>query len=173
MEADTVKTKLKRERVPWAPPEVVAREATPEETPKPAATLAKQAREAGWVTVVTYARGTTDSDSPKLVHSVAVRMCRGPQRAVTVWTCPVEGKASWTRQMGARLGRWKCEASGLDGLIPIKLGANDLKTYLLEPLPVANDSLPEDVWAAGLDVEMIEGLERLASLFADTESIDA
>lgn len=167
MEAETVKAsaKPKRQRAAWQPPEVINRPATEEETPKPAADLAKLARENGWDVTVTYARGTTDSDSPKLVHSIAVRMQRGVQRAVAVWMSPVEGKASWTRQMGARLGRWSCQKSGMSGPMPVKMSSVDLRAHLATPEQVDNASLPSDVWAAGMDTEMIDGLERLAALF--------
>jgi len=220
MEAESVKAsaKPKRERAPWRPPEVTNRPATAEETPKPAADLAKLAVECGWETVVTYARGTTDSDQPKLVHSIAVRMQRGAQRAVAVWMSPVEMQVktkkrkvatgemetvtvtrkrkgemvevevqrpikvevveevleqTWTFDFAARLGRWGCRKSGLSGVMPVKLSSVDLRVYLNVPIQVDNASLPAEVWAAGMDTEMIEGLERLAQLFAGEEMADA
>lgn len=95
MEAETVKTKAKpkKEHVDHPAPEVMAREATPDEIPKTAATLARIATESGWEVSVTYARGTTYSDHPKLVHSIAVRMRREGQRAAAAWMAPVELKA--------------------------------------------------------------------------------
>lgn len=264
MEAETTKTKLKKEKPPWQPPEVTAREATAEETPKPAADLARVATEHGWEAVITYARGTTDTDTPKLIHSIAVRMTRGAQRAAAVWTSPVEmkvlkkkrkvatgemelvpvirkrggvhslaptwtslvelgitkGKGKvrlseetaltkiprkrpasrrivsqrasflklapviveieeevleqvWTFDFAARPGRWRCQKSGLSGIIPIKLSSSDLKLHLAIPPQVSNSALPADVWAAGMDTEMIEGLERLASLFAGEETAES
>lgn len=94
MEAETAKPKAKprKERIEHAPPEVITRAATAEETPKVAADLAKLAAEHGWEARVTYARGTTDSDTPKLIHSIAVRMRRDAQVAAAVWTSPVELK---------------------------------------------------------------------------------
>lgn len=223
MEADTAKTKAKpkKERIEHALPEVTAREATAGETPKVAADLAKLAVEAGWEALVTYARGTTDSDNPKLTHSIAVRMRRGAQAAAAVWMSPVELKVVkskkkvptgevelvtvtrkrkgeavevqvekpvmvevevesleqvWGFDFAARAGRWLCRKTGMSGFIPVKLSNTALKEYLRTPIPVANCSLPADIWSAGagdLDPEMLEGLTRLASLFAGGESESA
>lgn len=223
MEADTAKAKAKpkKERIEHAPPEVTAREATAEETPKVAIDMAKLAGEEGWEVTITYARGTTDSDNPRLTHSVAVRMKRGPQAAAAVWMSPVELKVIkskkkiptgevelvtvtrkrkgelveielekpvmvevevesleqvWGFDFAARAGRWLCQKTGMSGFIPVKLSNTALKDYLRTPLPVANADLPADIWSAGagdLDPEMLEGLARLASLFAGDGSEDA
>lgn len=177
MEADTskVKAKPKKERIEHVPPEVTSREVTAEEAPKVAVDMAKLAEGEGWDVTITYARGTTDSAQPKVVDSIAVRMRRGPQAAAAVWIRPVVGGA-WKFDMGARAGRWLCQKTGMAGLIPIKLGNAAMKEYLRTPLPVANADLPADIWSAGagdLDPEMMEGLARLASLFAGDESRDA
>lgn len=220
MEAETAKPKAKpkKERIEHAPPEVTTRDATAEETPKVAADLAKLAAEHGWEARVTYARGTTDSDTPKLIHSIAVRMRRGAQVAAAVWASPVELKIVkskkkiptgevelvtvtrkrkgetveiqvekpimvevevesleqvWGFDFAARKGRWLCQKSGLAGVFPVKLSNTALKDYLKAEIPVANGDLPADIWATGsadLDPEMLEGLNRLASLFAGGDS---
>ena len=81
-------------------PEVCRRPAVPAEVPTMAAMLAETATAAGWMTSLTYARGTKidrRGGPGKVVTSIAVRLACGPQRAVAVW----EGGAfrsgwSWT-----------------------------------------------------------------------------
>jgi hypothetical protein len=74
---------------PHPKPEVVSREATPEETPAGAARVAARARGRGFTVEVTYARGTvlTARGKPGVTaESIAVRM-RHPdgRRAIAVW----------------------------------------------------------------------------------------
>lgn len=176
MEAETVKTKAKpkREHVEHPAPEVMAREAAPDEIPKTVATMAKLAQEAGWEVSVTYARGTTYSTQPKLVHSVAVRMFRNGQRAVAAWVCPVESdRPAWKFDLGARLGRWTCQKTGMSGTFPIKLGSSELKVYLRTPLSTPTPELPVDVWLPSQEAADTQELfAQLARMFAGDDMED-
>lgn len=145
-------------------PEVTARPVVDEVIPRSVASMAKLAEGAGWSVEITYARGTTYSTQPRLVHSLAVRMRRDGRRAVAVWTCPADGE-KWTFQFGGRLGGWQCQKTGLSGTMPVKLSSAELKHYLVRVETVT----PEDVWGAGFTSEEIEGLEALASLFVGDE----
>ena len=162
MEAETAKKKAAPKKIiAYAPPEIIARAATPDETPGVAVSLRKLADRNGWDVTVTYARGTTHTTQPRLVHSIAVRMRRGHQRAVAVWTAPVGPlKLSWKFELGARLGRWKCLFSLQEGVLPIKLGNAALRAYVASDLPVCPQELPVDIWAptqTSVDVMAVAG----------------
>lgn len=162
MEAETVKKKPKPPRhTDHVPPEIIARTASPDETPPVATRLATLATSSGWDVTVTYARGTLPTTSPHLVHSVAVRMRRGPQQAVAVWNAPATGhKVTWKFEVGARLGRWRCLFGSQEGAMPIKLGSAALKAYLTSDLPVRPQDLPIDIWApsqASVDAMAVVG----------------
>lgn len=162
MEAETVKKKPAPKRVVChLAPEVTARLASRDEIPKVAQTLATLATSHGWEATVTYARGTLPTTQPRLVHSVAVRMRRGHQKAVAVWNAPADGrKVTWKFELGARLGRWKCLFTSTHGVIPIKLGSAELKAYLTSEAPVHPQDLPVDIWAptqASVDVMAVAG----------------
>lgn len=99
--------------MPHPEPVVRARPATPDETPRTAASLMKKATEFGWCTSATYAHGTSidaQGRPSRLVESVVVRLLFRPAqaRAVAVW---VDGKfsvafiwAAWSEleRVGAR-----------------------------------------------------------------------
>lgn len=91
-------TKTRRTRAEWqadtgeetppAPvsaPEVWARPATAEETPRGAKALRKFAELHGWKADVRYARGTRDGRPPRVVGTVSVRLRRDGVRAWAVW----------------------------------------------------------------------------------------
>lgn len=165
MEADSVKKKATpRKHVDHPPPECGAREAAAEEMPRPAVTLAKVARECGWEVAVTYARGTTDSTQPRLVHSIAVRMRRGAQVAVAAWMRTVDS-GSWKFELGARLGTWRDHGTGMRGLIPVKLGSNDLKAYINSAVPVRPADIRPEVWIP--TQVLAEGHEALTGLLEE------
>lgn len=79
------------ERRPWPSPEVSCRLARPTEVPLGARRVQGAAEAAGWVVVVTYARGTTVAGKDKhraLVDSIALRMrsiFKPDLRAVATW----------------------------------------------------------------------------------------
>lgn len=149
----------KKEHVKHCAPEVTCRPALMDEIPRPSKRIEALAQTHGWETSITYARGTTPSEtSPKLVHSIALRLHRPGQRAVAVWSAPVD-KGMWTLQFCGRLGNWKCGATGKNGVYPIKLSADELKAYIRTPAPVSNDVLSSDVWGLGesIDVESVMG----------------
>ncbi len=69
-------------------PEVSRRPAAPREVPTVAAMFAEAASADGWAVQCTYARGTKidfRGRPGKVVDSIAVRLRRGPDRAVGVW----------------------------------------------------------------------------------------
>jgi hypothetical protein len=73
---------------PHPPPEVPQRPATPEEIPASAARLARDAQAHGWQVSSTYAKGTSIGafgQPTTLVEAIAVRLARGPLRAVGLW----------------------------------------------------------------------------------------
>ena len=69
----------------WPAPEVLARRATNEEIPRGAWLVVRLAETCGWSVIATYARGTAPGRPPRVVDSLALRMRRGPRRAVGVW----------------------------------------------------------------------------------------
>lgn len=156
MEADETRTKMKKaEHLPHPPPQVTARIATDEETPKVAAATRKIAQLAGWQVATTYARGCPidgHGNPGALCHSIALRMSRGAQYAVMVWTCPVEGEVKWSLQVSSALARWHCAASGLSGLTPCKMKSAELKAFLKAAPP-----------ADGPTVEALDALALLAA----------
>jgi hypothetical protein len=105
-------------------PRVPGREASSDEVPRPAATVAKLARAHGWAVRVTYAEGPSN-ESDRSVSSVAVR-CElfsdtGHARfryASAMWRCPGE---KWVLA-------WCLTADRSDGLR--KVTSRELKAYL-------------------------------------------
>lgn len=112
------------DQVEHRPPRVPAREAISDEVPRPAATVAKLAREHGWAVRLTYAEGPL-SDEDASTSSVVLRARSSDARcAWAMWRssaprCPMKRK--WTLA-------WCLLADGSDGLR--KVGAADLKRYL-------------------------------------------
>lgn len=74
----------------WPAPEVPARPATDGEMPRAAKLAQRRAESAGWSVMATYARGTrptgTANKPGAVVDSIALRLRRGRERAVAVWT---------------------------------------------------------------------------------------
>lgn len=68
------------------PPEVTARPATADETPRSARALMKKAQERGWDLHTTYARGTDIAKKDqRVVDSIMVQLTKTPLRAVAVF----------------------------------------------------------------------------------------
>lgn len=150
MEAEARKRDApKKPQLKHPEPEVISRPALMDEVPKVARMLADASISHGWNVEITYARGTTPSDrAPALVHSIAVRMRRDGQRAVAVWVAPV-ATGKWKFELGARLGAWKSVNPDLDGVIPIKMSASAIKTFIMTPAPVINEVISSEVWGMG------------------------
>lgn len=145
MEADAPRTKMKVIHGPHPAPEVTAREATDDQTPKVAATFRKSAQEAGWEVTTTYARGCPVDGHGKpgaLCHSIALRMTRGAQYAVAIWTCPVGGSPKWTLKLAAAAARWTCHASGKRGMTPVAMKSTELKAFIKADPPTGE--IPEE-----------------------------
>jgi hypothetical protein len=88
------------EREAWPEPEVINHEVTKDYLKKSAVvSMVKLAESLGWVVVVTHARGCLPSVGGKPSRqrdSLALRMSRGQERAVAVYTdAPTEG-ATWS-----------------------------------------------------------------------------
>lgn len=124
----------------WREPEVSSRDACPSpvEPPGPAVKLIALAKSHGWMGELTYARGETPPSArteAKLVHSIAVRLTRGTQRAAVCWESPLGGPGKWTVKLRAVACRYTCQSSGAISRGVISMGDRELKAFLAERDP--------------------------------------
>jgi hypothetical protein len=108
--------------VPHPLPEVLARDAQPHEVPLGAKRIAKIAEAAGWLTAVTYSRGTTMTArgaTGKVADCLVLRAMRPADMAHAV--------ASWLD------GGFEFAYVGLRGELARKVGARDLRTFIETP----------------------------------------
>jgi hypothetical protein len=96
-------------------PEVPCRLAQPHEIPRAAGAMRTNAERAEWRVIATYARGTRPGLRPKVVDSLALRMCRNGLRAVAIW---VDGKFDFAIRWGA-------------GISLERLGAREFSAWLV------------------------------------------
>lgn len=99
----------------WPGPEVAAREAEPAETPRAVLGLVKLATEHGWLTSVTYARGTlpTAQGRPgRVVATVALRFKRPRLHERHEHPIKARGYGLWRQNAD----RWTYEGGALTGV---------------------------------------------------------
>jgi hypothetical protein len=122
------------EREPYPAPEVTSRDGEVWPAKKAVDDLTELGWKLGWTVLTTYARGHFPHASlgtpGELKESIAVRMDRGPMRAVAVYagagswswdTLAIQGSGAWPR-------RFSSLAAFLDGLVgpmhePVKAGS--------------------------------------------------
>jgi hypothetical protein len=106
----------------WPGPEVPARDAEPHEVPRSCASLVRVATEGGWLTRVTYARGTipTAQGRPGRVIATTALRFRRPAPAPGMHPIQARGYALWREGTG---GRWTFEGAALVGV------ANGVRYY--------------------------------------------
>jgi predicted DNA-binding transcriptional regulator AlpA len=99
----------------WPGPEVPARDAEPHEIPRACLALVKVATEGGWLTRVTYARGTMPTAQGRpgdVVATVALRFRRPPATKRHEHPINARGYGLW-RERG---DRWTFEGGALTGV---------------------------------------------------------
>lgn len=106
-------------------PDVKCRPATPEETPRGAATLVKTAEAHGWRVRVTYARGphvlASGKYTGRTIDSIAVRLRHPDGRAaVAVWH---DGKTDCAFT-------WRVPRDGTPGTFPRKVKVTEVKRHV-------------------------------------------
>lgn len=124
-------TKLTRADLVLPEPEVTATSSWPEDVTVPASVtgLQKLAKECGWESLVTYARGTRWGVGTKmvLVHSAAVRLSHleSGRGAVALWEAKLGVRLAWTVDSAYLWSR--------DGF-PVEVGVTELKKIIKEEL---------------------------------------
>jgi len=132
MEPDQVRSKMKRAkevideslRIPGRE----HRDGDPE-IPSGARRVRKLAHEAGWDVEVIYARGITQT--PKLIHMIALRMRRDHQRVTALWEADARvEKLTWRLGYAGMLGAFITGKENRVNAFPFTLSNDEMKGVL-------------------------------------------
>ena len=139
MEPETTKTKMRQVKEVIDPSLCIPGRAPAPgdpDLPPAARSVHKSALENGWSVEVIYAQGITTT--PRLVHMYTLRMARGGQGVVGVWTADARsGKMSWSFGYAGIKGVWLLgSAGGVDAQeIAFSLNATEMKAVIkAEPM---------------------------------------